>query len=68
MTDTDIMAIMMLRACGYEQAEIAERTGFSQSSISYRLRRIKERSLSDGLEPTFVRLMCPLLVIRLGKG
>ena len=68
MTDEDIMTIMMLRACGYEQTEIAERTGFSQSSISYRLRRIKERSLSDGLETTFVRMFYPLLVVRLGKG
>ena len=48
--ETQEMArIMQLRALGWSQREIARDIGVSEASISYRLRRIRDRSRREGV-------------------
>ncbi|HDN83367.1 MAG TPA: sigma-70 family RNA polymerase sigma factor [Candidatus Altiarchaeales archaeon] len=65
-SEFDRARVVMLRGLGYSQKEISEKTGLSQSAISYILSEIKKRALEEGDEATFVAIMSsgygPLIV------
>ena len=65
LTGRDIAEIVKMRGLGYNQAEIAQRLGVSQSAIQYQLARINERARKEGNEEnTFLAL----LIVGAGLG
>ena len=57
LSENDIAKIVQLRGLGYNQAEIAEELGVSQSAIQYQLNRIKKRAKDKGDDETFWTLL-----------
>jgi transcriptional regulator len=45
----ELAKIMQLRALGWSQRDIAREVGASEASVSYHLRRIRERSRREGV-------------------
>lgn len=64
----DIGEIVMMRGLGYNQAEIAQRLGVSQSAIQYQLARINERARKEGDDDTFLALVIGFLIHPRPKG
>ncbi len=49
--------IVMLRGLGYNQREISEKVGVSQSTVSYNLREVKQKAISEGDEPAYTTVI-----------
>ena len=56
LTGRDITEIVKMRGLGYNQTEIAQHLGVSQSAIQYQLARINERARKEGNDDTFLGL------------
>lgn len=52
-TPDQIYIIIKLRALGWNQSEIAKEVGLSQQVVGYQLKKLKERSLRDGIDKVF---------------
>ena len=52
-TPDQIYMIIKLRALGWNQSEIAKEVGLSQQVVGYQLKKLKERSLRDGIDKVF---------------
>lgn len=53
LTAYQLAQIMLLRATGHTQAEIAEKVGTSQAVVSYQLRKLRKRSRETSPEAMF---------------
>ena len=62
LTGRDIAEIVKMRGLGYNQAEIAQRLGVSQSAIQYQLARINERARKEGNDDTFFALLIASII------
>ncbi len=49
MAEDSLALIMQLRALGWSHREIAEKAGVSEASVGYQLRKMRERSLQEGV-------------------
>lgn len=56
--DEDIFKLVVLRGLGYNQSEIAKMLGVSQTTITYRLGKIKKLSQEKGVENVFRNIVC----------
>jgi len=65
LTPKEIAQIIKMRGLGYNQAEIAEALGVSQSAVQYQLRKIKQRAQEEGDDDTWLSL---LLAAGIGAG
>ncbi|VUT27649.1 MAG: hypothetical protein SYNGOMJ08_00196 [Candidatus Syntrophoarchaeum sp. GoM_oil] len=57
LNEREIAEIVKMRGLGYNQLEIAQRLGVSQSAIQYQLSRINERARNEGDDDTFLALL-----------
>ena len=57
LTERDIVEIVKMRGLGYNQAEIAQQLGVSQSAIQYQLAKINGRAREEGNDNTFLALL-----------
>ena len=57
LSDRDIAEIVKMRGLGYNQAEIAEHLGVSQSSVQYQLAKIRQRAQQEGNDDVFLAIL-----------